>query len=96
MEKIHCATIPCWRAKELQEMKTAMAAAKDDGKGPSGKNILLPVHWVPGPEKALWCQGQRELCAFIMALQDASLWQPHNHLDPPTTFKLQNSISPCP
>lgn len=62
MEKIHCTTTPCWRAKELQEIKTAMAAAKDEGKGPSGKDILLPVHWVPGPEKKPWCQG-KETCA---------------------------------
>lgn len=93
MEKIHCATTPCWRAKELQEMETAMTAAKGEGKRPSGKNILLPVHGVPGPEKELWCQWQRDLCALIMALQDASLWQPHNPLIP---LKLLSFKTPVP
>lgn len=79
METIHCAATPCWRAKGLQEMKTAMAAANDEGKGPSGKNTLLPGHWAPGPGKALWCQWQRDLHAFIVALEGASLWRPHHH-----------------
>ena len=32
---------PCLRAKEPQEVQAAMAAAKDEEKGPSCKNILL-------------------------------------------------------
>lgn len=50
---------PCLRAKEPQEVQATMAAAQDEEKGPSCKNILEQVHWVPGQRKGSGTSGER-------------------------------------
>ena len=79
---MHCASAPHLRAKERQEIKTVMAAAKDEGGRPRGQRILLPEHWGPRPEKEFWGWWERDLRAFITALKGASVWQPRSSSTP--------------